>query len=74
MITGQTLREALRDARRYAKDGPRIAAIIEEASMRKGRFLAIPGFVAAPKQMANNCTMVYLVTPDGRVWHEKEQK
>ena len=53
----------LAKARKFAKDGPRVAAIL--AAALDGKQAAAAGFIDADLP---NVKQVALVTPDGRVW------
>lgn len=58
---------ALNRARQFAKEGPRVAAVLKDRKSKK--YCAIAGFIDEDLDIAKQ---VCLVTPDGRAWHTGE--
>jgi hypothetical protein len=55
---------AIQRARKFAIDGPRVAAVLVVRKPRL-KYFAAPGFIDAN---TNGIEQVLLVTPDGRAW------
>jgi hypothetical protein len=58
----------IKEARRLAKIGPRVSAILKINSIDpnvNGTYKAVPGFM---DNDTGNLKQVVLVTPDGRLW------
>ena len=59
-----TLHDAITKAKRFAAEGPRVAAVLH-LNGKFDEFEAIPGYVDADTE---HIKQVRLVTPDGQEW------
>lgn len=60
----KNLMSALSQAKKFAQDGPRVAAVIERMKPYFS-YQAIPGFIDCDTE---EMKQIVLVTPDGRLW------
>ncbi len=65
MNKSETYEVAIKNAKKFAKAGPRVAAVLQRMGEKGVEYKSAPGYMDADN---DEIQQIALVTPDGRVW------